>query len=128
MHASADSYQPGLCRTQFPRSDSNDEGSRPTCCSRHAVHSAVVDANLTWRERPLRRLRPLDARKGVTPIVANSHAAAGGSHGYVTHGVHVVSDSLWLPIMLHALTDLRILLLWRGESRSQPRERAETAG
>jgi membrane protease YdiL (CAAX protease family) len=29
----------------------------------------------------------------------------------------VASHSLWLPIMVHALVDLRILLLWRGDSR-----------
>jgi len=29
----------------------------------------------------------------------------------------VASHSLWLPIIAHALVDLRVLLLWRGDSR-----------
>jgi uncharacterized protein len=29
----------------------------------------------------------------------------------------VASHSLWLPIMVHALVDLRVLLLWRGNAR-----------
>jgi membrane protease YdiL (CAAX protease family) len=30
----------------------------------------------------------------------------------------VASHSLWLPIVVHALVDLRVLLLWRGDSRA----------
>ncbi|MGZ8457901.1 MAG: CPBP family intramembrane glutamic endopeptidase, partial [Gemmatirosa sp.] len=29
----------------------------------------------------------------------------------------VASHSLWLPILVHALVDLRVLLLWRGDPR-----------
>jgi membrane protease YdiL (CAAX protease family) len=29
----------------------------------------------------------------------------------------VASHALWLPILIHVLLDLRVLLLWRGESR-----------
>jgi membrane protease YdiL (CAAX protease family) len=29
----------------------------------------------------------------------------------------VASHALWLPIVVHALVDLRVLLLWRGDSR-----------
>ena len=32
----------------------------------------------------------------------------------------VASNSLWLPIVIHALIDLRVLLLWRGSSRVAP--------
>jgi membrane protease YdiL (CAAX protease family) len=40
----------------------------------------------------------------------------------------VASHSLWLPIMVHALVDLRVLLLWPGESRVAPaQERDGTA-
>jgi membrane protease YdiL (CAAX protease family) len=40
----------------------------------------------------------------------------------------VASNSLWLPIVIHALIDLRVLLLWRGSSRVAPTpESDETA-
>jgi membrane protease YdiL (CAAX protease family) len=32
----------------------------------------------------------------------------------------VASHSLWLPMVVHALIDLRILLLWRGDSHIAP--------
>ena len=41
----------------------------------------------------------------------------------------VASHSLWLPITIHALVDLRVLLLWRGDSRAaQAPEPDATAG
>ena len=32
----------------------------------------------------------------------------------------VASNSIWLPIAVHALIDLRVLVLWRGDSRLDP--------
>ncbi|HUQ97835.1 MAG TPA: CPBP family intramembrane glutamic endopeptidase [Gemmatimonadaceae bacterium] len=50
--------------------------------------------------------------QGVLGAVATALMALGFT------ALFVASHSLWLPIMAHALVDLRVLILWRGDSGS----------
>jgi membrane protease YdiL (CAAX protease family) len=51
--------------------------------------------------------------QGVTGVVATGLMALGFT------ALFVASGSLWLPMLMHVLVDLRVLLLWRGHAPNE---------
>ena len=96
--------------------------------------SAGVCEEVLYRGFLLRHLTALLPELGGTGAVlvaalvfALAHTYQGASAAVATAlvglgltALFVASHSLWLPIVVHALIDLRVLLLWRGDSRVAP--------